>query len=104
MKWITDHLAVQGVNIITPHAFSPAPFPDPDCPPHFYARGENPQFRLFHVWSNYANRLLEPLTEAAHVAPVAVVYHAEAEWGGECEPFEKAVKAAWLSIRSTATW
>ena len=93
MKWITDHLAVQGVNIITPHAFSPAPFPDPDCPPHFYARGENPQFRLFHVWSNYANRLLEPLTEAAHVALVAVVYHAEAEWGGECEPFEKAVKA-----------
>lgn len=92
MKWITDHMVVQGVNIITPHAFSPSPFPDPDCPPHFYARGENPQFKLFHVWSNYVRRLLEPLTDAEHVAPVAVVYHAEAEWGGECEPFEKAVK------------
>ena len=93
MKWITDHLAVQGVNIITPHAFSPSPFPDPDCPPHFYARGENPQFRLFHVWSDYANRLLGTLLHSRLIAPVAVVYHAEAEWGGECEPFEKAVKA-----------
>ena len=92
MKWITDHLAVQGVNIITPHAFSPAPFPDPDCPPHFYARGENPQFKHFHVWSNYTKRLAGALTDAKHIAPVAVVYHAEAEWGGECEPFEKSVK------------
>ena len=93
MKWITDHLAVQGINNITPHAFSPAPFPDPDCPPHFYARGENPQFRLFHVWSHYACRLMGALAGARHIAPAAVVYHAEAEWGGEAEPFEKAVKA-----------
>lgn len=93
MKWITDHLAVQGINNITPHAFSPAPFPDPDCPPHFYARGENPQFRHFHVWSHYACRLLGAIAGAQHTAPAAVVYHAEAEWGGEAEPFEKAVKA-----------
>ena len=93
MKWITDHLAVQGVNIITPHAFSPSPFPDPDCPPHFYARGQNPQFRHFPVWSRYACRLLGLLTGARHVSPAAVVYHAEAEWGGACQPFEKAVKA-----------
>lgn len=92
MKWITDHLAVQGVNVITPHAFSCAEFPDADCPPHFYARGENPQFRLFHVLSRYAIRLASAITGAAHVAPAAVVYHAEAEWGGEAEPFEKAVK------------
>lgn len=92
MKWITDHLVVQGVNILTPHAFSPSPFPDPDCPPHFYARGENPQFRHFHVWSDYAVRMLDVITDAAHIAPVAVVYHAEAEWGGGSEPFEKSVK------------
>lgn len=92
MKWITDHLAVQGVNILTPHAFSPFQFPDPDCPPHFYARGENPQFKLFHVWSDYARRLLDVLTDARHVAPAAVVYHAEGEWGGQAEPFERAVK------------
>lgn len=92
MKWITDHLLVQGVNVITPHAFSCADFPDPDCPPHFYARGENPQFRLFDVLSGYTVRLSSLITGAAHVAPVAVAYHAEAEWGGEAEPFEKAVK------------
>lgn len=93
MKWITDHLAVQGVGIVTPHAFSPAPYPDPDCPPHFYARGKNPQFRHFRAWADYANRLGDALAGAIHVAPVAVVYHAEAEWGGASEPFEKAVKA-----------
>lgn len=92
MKWITDHLAVQGVDLLTPHAFSPAPFPDPECPPHFYARGQNPQFRYFPLWATYAKRLSGMLGGAAHVAPVAVVYHAEAEWGGACEPFEKAVK------------
>ena len=92
MKWITDHLLVQGVNVITPHAFSCADFPDADCPPHFYARGENPQFRLFDVLSNYTVRLSSLITGAAHAAPVAVAYHAEAEWGGEAEPFEKAVK------------
>ena len=93
MKWITDHLAVQGVGVITPHAFSPSPYPDADCPPHFYARGKNPQFKHFHVWADYANRLGDALSGAKHKAPVAVVYHAEAEWGGACEPFEKAVKA-----------
>lgn len=92
MKWITDHLTVQGVGILTPHAFSPSEFPDADCPPHFYARGHNPQFRYFHVWSQYANRLCDALAGARHCAPAAVVYHAEAEWGGEAEPFEKAVK------------
>lgn len=30
-----------------PRAFDPAPFPDPDCPPHFYAHGHNPQYRHF---------------------------------------------------------
>lgn len=99
MKWITDHLAVQGVGLLTPHAFSPAPFPDADCPPHFYARGNNPQFRHFGRWSAYANRLCGALDGAAHHAPAAVVYHAEAEWGSltreslPAQPFEKAVKA-----------
>lgn len=92
MKWITDHLAVQGVGLLTPHAFSPSDFPDPDCPPHFYARGHNPQFRYFHVWADYANRLCGALDGAHHHAPAAVLYHAEAEWGGEAQPFEKAVK------------
>jgi len=81
----------RGVNFLIPHAFSPK-YNDPDCPPHFYSRGTNPQWRYFGVWSAYANRLCHLLSGGRHAAPVAVVYHAEAEWSGEYEPFEKAVK------------
>ena len=92
MKWITDAMCVRGINHIVPHAFSPAIFPDPDCPPHFYARGLNPQFRQFHLWSAYANRICERISGGRHIAPAAVLYHAEAEWGGRYQPFEEIVK------------
>jgi hypothetical protein len=94
MKWFTDHFCVRGVNHFIPHAFSPKEFPDPDCPPHFYARGNNPQWRYFKTWSDYANRLCHLLSGGRHAATAAVVYHAEAEWTGcEYDPFEKVVKA-----------
>lgn len=92
MKWITDHLCVRGVNLIVPHAFTLREFPDMDCPPHFYAGGFNPQWKDFHIWSGYANRLCHLATGGLHKATAAVVYHAEAEWGGAYEPFEKTVK------------
>ena len=92
MKWITDAMCVRGINTIIPHAFSPKEFPDPDCPPHFYAGGNNPQFPLFHKWSSYANRVCDRISGGTHIAPAAVLYHAEAEWGGAYEPFEKVVK------------
>lgn len=92
MKWLTDHVCVRGINLLIPHAFSPR-YPDPDCPPHFYARGNNPQWEYFHLWSAYANRVCGLLTGGKHVAPAAVLYHAEAEWGGSYDPFEMAVKA-----------
>ena len=44
MKYLLDHLLVKGINYLVPHAFSMAEYPDIDCPPHFYARGNNPQF------------------------------------------------------------
>lgn len=91
MKWLTDHVCVRGVNVLIPHAFSPA-FPDPDCPPHFYAQGMNPQWRYFHHWSQYANRVCHLLSGGRHVNRIGVVYHGESEWAGECESFEKVVK------------
>ena len=91
MKWLTDYACVRGINMFIPHAFSPK-FPDPDCPPHFYARGTNPQWRYFNKWVRYANRVCHLLSGGKHVAPIAVIYHAEAEWSGNCEPFEKVVK------------
>ncbi|WP_321004141.1 glycosyl hydrolase [Eisenbergiella porci] len=96
MKWITDAMCVRGINHIIPHAFSPREFPDPDCPPHFYAGGNNPQFRLFSVWADYANRVCARICDGVHVASAAVLYHGESEWGGACDPFEKAVKALML--------
>ncbi len=92
MKWLTDHALVRGVNFLIPHAFSPK-YPDVDCPPHFYARGFNPQWRHFGVWSAYAQRLCHLLSGGDHVAPVAVLYHGEAEWAGDCEHFQHAVRA-----------
>jgi len=41
MKLFTDHMLVRGINHFMLHAFSPKDS-DEDCPPHFYARGENP--------------------------------------------------------------
>lgn len=90
--WLTNHLLVRGVTHIVPHAFSPAPFPDPDCPPHFYANGANPQYPHQHVLSDYTNRLSHLLQAGTHVAPFAVLYHAEAEWLGEAMPSERPLR------------
>ncbi len=81
MKWLTDFMLVRGINHFVPHAFSMR-FPDEDCPPHFYARGNNPQFKAFGVLMQYMNRMSHILTEARHIAGAAVLYQAEAEWSG----------------------
>lgn len=83
MKWLTDHMLVRGVNYFVPHAFSPKEYPDADCPPHFYAHGNNPQFRYMDILNNYTNRISHLLTEGTHIAPVAILYHGEAEWSGD---------------------
>jgi hypothetical protein len=90
--WLTNHLLVRGVTHVVPHAFSPAPFPDVDCPPHFYARGENPQFRHQHLLTAYTNRLSHLLQGGRHIAPFAVLYHADAEWLGDAMPSERPLR------------
>lgn len=82
-KWLADHMLVRGVNYFVPHAFDPAPFPDRDCPPHFFAQGHNPQYREFGVLIDYMNRMAEILSGGSHVVPVALLFHAEAEWSGK---------------------
>lgn len=83
MKWITDHLISHGVNCIVPHAFDPAPFPDWDCPPHFYAHGNNPQYPYFKVFTAYTDRLCHLFRGGAQQASVGILYHASGEWSGE---------------------
>jgi hypothetical protein len=92
MKWMLDHMLVRGINYFVPHAFTAKEFPDPDCPPHFYGQGNNPQFRYFKGLMDYMNRLSHLLNGGVHIAPAAVLYHAEAEWGGEYMLFQKPVR------------
>ncbi|MBS5523829.1 MAG: glycoside hydrolase family 2 [Clostridiales bacterium] len=82
MKYLTDHFLVRGINTFVPHAFSPKAFPDPDCPPHFYAHGENPQYRHFGKLMHYMNRMCHIFNHGKPVIPVALLYHGEAEWSG----------------------
>jgi len=91
MKWLTDHLCVRGINYFVPHAFSPRS-PDADCPPHFFDDGRNPQWPYFRYWVDYTQRLCALLSGGRHVAPVAVLYHAEAEWVGPAMGYHRALR------------
>ena len=90
MKWIADHFLVRGVNWFVPHAFSMAAFPDWDCPPHFYAHGQNPQFAHFGQLMSYMNRTASLLSGGRTTTPVALLYHADAEWAGEANLMQHA--------------
>lgn len=93
MKWLTDHMLVRGINHFVPHAFSPC-FPDRDCPPHFYARGNNPQYPYFQKLMHYMNRMCHLLSGGTMAQSAAVLYHGEAEWGGgQVQLFQKPVRA-----------
>ncbi len=81
MLWITHWQLVRGTTWFVPHAFNPR-FPDPDCPPHFYAGGSNPQWPWLREWSDYVHRAGQVLAHGQHVTAVAVLYPAEAEWYG----------------------
>lgn len=89
MKYLADHFLVRGVNHFTPHAFSPKEFPDPDCPPHFYAHGENPQFRAFGKLMSYMQRTAHLINGGIHVAPVALLHSGMASWSGKRMDAEK---------------
>ena len=81
-KYLVDHFLVRGINYYVPHAFSPKAFPDPDCPPHFYAHGHNPQYRHFGALMKYVNRVCELMNDGHCVVPAAILYTGEAEWTG----------------------
>ena len=81
MKWLTDHMLVRGINNFVPHAFSPK-YPDPDCPPHFFNGGHNPEFHGFGKLMGYMERVAGILSDGRHHASAAILYHAQAEWSG----------------------
>lgn len=93
MQWLAQHMLVRGVNRFVPHAFSPADFPDPECPPHFYARGNNPQYRYFQKLCMQMQRVCGLLEGGEPVIDAAVLYHAESEWcDAAAMPFHAVMK------------
>jgi len=93
-KYLADHFLVRGINYFVPHAFSGKKFPDPDCPPHFYAHGHNPQYRHFGQLMKYMNRVATLTSSGRHNVPIAILYHGEAEWAcaADAMPFEKPLR------------
>ncbi len=89
MKWLADHMLVRGVNCFVPHAFTMHDFPDPDCPPHFYARGINPQYPYFGRLMDYMNRVSHLIQGGSPAWEVGIFYNACGEWAGDWEPFEE---------------
>ncbi len=79
MKFLMDHMLVRGINHFVPHAFSPV-YPNPDCPPHFGAEGNDPSSKAFTALMNYTNKVSHLLYDTTHVANALVLYHAEGEW------------------------
>lgn len=92
MKWITDHFIIRGVNHFVPHAFSGKSFPDFDCPPHFYANGNDPQFRYFGKLMEYMNKMSTLFSGSRTKPTAAILYHAEAEWTGKYMLTQKPAK------------
>ncbi len=92
MKWLVDHFLVFGVNRFVPHAFSPV-FPNPDCPPHFYGGGQNPQFEDFKALMRYTGTMIR-LLEGNRVPDVALLYHAEAAWSGKPFMLDETIEQA----------
>lgn len=87
MKWMADHMLVNGINTFVPHAFSEQEFPDPDCPPHFYARGNNPQYPFMECVFRYMNRMGHLLQGGVPMIKDAIYFEGEADWAGEREDY-----------------
>ncbi|MBQ6334821.1 MAG: hypothetical protein IJI46_07135 [Erysipelotrichaceae bacterium] len=91
-KYLADHFMVRGVNHFVPHAFTGKQFPDPDCPPHFYAQGHNPQYRHFSKIVEYMNRVCTLISGGHRESHVAVLYNGELEWMGKSMFIQKPLR------------
>lgn len=89
MKWLSDHMLVRGVNWFVPHAFSGKAYPDPDCPPHFYAWGHHPQYPWFKKLMAYMNRMCHLMNGGESDNPTAILYTGEFDWTCAYTAFEE---------------
>lgn len=87
MKWQADFMLVGGINRFVPHAFTDSAFPDPDCPPHFWAEGNNPQYPYMKYLFTYMNRMAELLQGGKPQVENLILFEAESDWVGEAESY-----------------
>lgn len=74
-KFVIDHLLVNGINNFVP------------ADPGLYINA------IFSKKLNeYVDRMCHILNDGEHVTPVAILYHADAEWSGEFQYFHKPAK------------
>lgn len=93
MKWMTDHMLVNGINRFVPHAFFPE-ISGCRLPAALLCAGRHPQFPLFGRLMQYTQRMCHLLTGGEPMLSAAVLYNAEAEWcGGDKMLFQKVLKA-----------
>jgi len=94
-KYLLDHFMVRGSNYFVPHAFNSGKYPAFDCPPHFYAHGHDPQYRHFGALMKYGNRVCSLISDGKIQASIAILYHGEAEWTGNCMLMQKPARVLW---------
>ena len=82
MLYTANHLLTRGINYFIPHAFS-MENDDQDCPPHFYAGGNNPAYKGYGVLFSYLQDMGELFSGGTSFSDVAVLYHDEGEWSGK---------------------
>lgn len=70
-KYLMDHLFVDGINNLVPVSTDKLPIDE----------GR----QIF----DYANRMCLLMHHSTHVAPVAMLYHAESEWSGDAQMFQR---------------
>ena len=92
VKWIGDWHIVNGLSVLSPHAYT-MKYNDPDCPPHFNRTSGTPQWRHYAEWTRQFLPLQRLLLETDPVYDAAVLYTAESKWVGPAQSTAPVVRA-----------
>jgi hypothetical protein len=98
--WISDWLLVNGITVISPHAFTMAAG-DRSCPPCFNRLSGNPQWRHYREWALPFRRIQRVIADTEPCYDAAVLYTAESLWTGKGDAPDDAVQTLELNQVST---
>jgi hypothetical protein len=91
VKWIGDWHIVNGLNMLSPHAFT-MKHNDPDCPPHFNRSSGNPQWRYYSAWADYIRRLQKISRRSTPEFDAVILYTGESGWTGPAQSVSPLVR------------